>query len=88
MKISDWLDKKEAKGVDVSQIALPGGLSYDEAPDETIYFEEIILTESFLQSSALDTGIIVGVAARQPALTHQGWSGGCLQRIKISLSNS
>ena len=41
MKISDWLDKKEAKGVDVSQITLPGGLSYDEAPDETIFFKEI-----------------------------------------------
>ena len=41
MKISEWLDKKEAEGVDVSQIALPESLSYDEAPDETIYFEEI-----------------------------------------------
>ncbi len=41
MKISDWLDKKEAEGADVSQIALPDDLSYDEAPDETIYFKEI-----------------------------------------------
>jgi len=38
MKISEWLDKKEAEGVDVSQIALPEGLSYDEAPDQTIFF--------------------------------------------------
>jgi len=35
------LDKKEAEGVDVSQIVLPDGLAYDEAPDETILFEEI-----------------------------------------------
>jgi hypothetical protein len=41
MKVSDWLDKKEAEGVDVSQIALPDDLSYDEVPDETIFFEEI-----------------------------------------------
>lgn len=41
LKISDWLDEKVAEKVDVSQIALPADLSYDEAPDETIYFEEI-----------------------------------------------
>ena len=41
MKISDWLDEKEAENLDVSQIALPKDLSYDEAPDETIFFEEI-----------------------------------------------
>jgi hypothetical protein len=41
MKISEWLDKKEAEGIDVSQITLPDGLSYDEAPDETIFFKEI-----------------------------------------------
>jgi hypothetical protein len=40
-KISEWLNEQEAKGVDVSQISLPDGLSYDEAPDETIFFEEI-----------------------------------------------
>ena len=41
MKISDWLDEKEAENEDVSQIALPTDLSYDEVPDETIFFEEL-----------------------------------------------
>ncbi len=41
MTISEWLDNKEAEGIDVSQIALPDDLSYDEMPDETIFFEEI-----------------------------------------------
>lgn len=41
MKISDWLDEKVAENVDVSQITLPADLSYDEEPDETIYFKEV-----------------------------------------------
>ena len=41
MNISDWLDEKEAEGIDVSQIELPDDLAYDESPDETIFFEEI-----------------------------------------------
>ena len=41
MKISDWLDKKEADKFDVSQIVLPDDLPYDEVPDETIFFEEV-----------------------------------------------
>ncbi|NPU83837.1 MAG: hypothetical protein HPY65_05050 [Syntrophaceae bacterium] len=41
MHISDWLDKEETKGVDVSQITLPDDMSYDEVPDETIFFKEI-----------------------------------------------
>ena len=41
MKISDWLDEKEAENLDVSQIELPTDMSYDEFPDETIFFEEI-----------------------------------------------
>jgi hypothetical protein len=41
MSISEWFDKKEAEDVDISQIALPDDLSYDEVPDETIFFEEI-----------------------------------------------
>jgi hypothetical protein len=41
MSISEWLDKKEAEDVDVSQIVLPDDLSYDQVPDETIFFEEI-----------------------------------------------
>lgn len=41
MKLSDWLDEKEAENVDVSQIALPGDQFYDENPNETILFEEM-----------------------------------------------
>jgi hypothetical protein len=41
MNISAWLDEQEAEGSDMSRIALPGDLSYDEAPDETVFFEEI-----------------------------------------------
>ena len=41
MSISKWLDKKEAEGIDVSQIILPDDLAIEEAPDETIYFREI-----------------------------------------------
>jgi hypothetical protein len=41
MSIAGWLDEKEAEGFDVSQIALPNDLTYDEAPEETIFFEEI-----------------------------------------------
>ncbi|MEE9913574.1 MAG: hypothetical protein K4571_17820 [Deltaproteobacteria bacterium] len=41
MTVSEWLDKKEARGVDVSRIALPSDLAAEEEPDETIYFKEI-----------------------------------------------
>ncbi len=41
MKISDWLDKKVAEQADVSHIELPIELSYDEGPDETVFFKEI-----------------------------------------------
>ena len=41
MKISDWLDQKEAEKVDVSQIELPADLAFGEDPDETIYYEEV-----------------------------------------------
>jgi len=40
MKISEWLDMKEVEGIDVSNIILPNEMSYDEVPDETIYFKE------------------------------------------------
>ena len=40
-KISDWLDKRVAENLDVSQVVLPVKLSYEEVPDETIFFEEI-----------------------------------------------
>ncbi len=41
MGLSEWLDQKEAEGLDVSQIVLPDDLAHNEDPDETIYFEEI-----------------------------------------------
>lgn len=41
MTISEWLDEKEAEGIDVSQIELPADLTFDEAPEETIFFEEM-----------------------------------------------
>lgn len=41
MNISKWLDKKEAEGMDVSQIVLPEELANDAPPDETIFFKEI-----------------------------------------------
>jgi hypothetical protein len=41
MRISDWLEEKEADGYDVAHIKLPDDLAYDEAPDETIFFEEL-----------------------------------------------
>ena len=41
MRISEWLDEKEAEDFDVSQIALPDDLSYDDVPDETVFFQEI-----------------------------------------------
>lgn len=40
MTISEWLDQKVAEGVDVAQIELPGDLSYDEIPGETLFFKE------------------------------------------------
>ena len=41
MKITDWLDEKQAEKVDVSQIQLPKDMAFDEAPDETVFFQEI-----------------------------------------------
>jgi len=41
MKVSDWLDQKEAEGVDVSDITLPTNMPYDQDPDETIYYQEV-----------------------------------------------
>ena len=38
MKISEWLDEKQAEKVDVSQIELPKDIAYDDAPDETVFF--------------------------------------------------
>lgn len=41
MKISDWLDQKEAEKVDLSDIELPRNMAFDEDPEETIYYKEI-----------------------------------------------
>jgi len=37
--VSEWLDRKESEGVDVSGIALPDELAFDSAPDETVFFQ-------------------------------------------------
>jgi hypothetical protein len=41
MTISEWLDEKEADGIDVSHIVVPEDLAYEEEPEETIFFKEI-----------------------------------------------
>ena len=41
MKLSDWLDEKEAEKVDVSNITLPREIAYDATPDEVVYYQEI-----------------------------------------------
>ncbi len=41
MKISDWLDQKEAENVDVAKITLPAHMTSGEDPDETIFYKEI-----------------------------------------------
>lgn len=41
MTVSEWLDKQETDGKDVSHIVLPDDLANEEVPDETIFFKEI-----------------------------------------------
>jgi hypothetical protein len=41
MNISSWLNEKSAEGCDMSQLILPNEMSYDQAPDEVIFFKEI-----------------------------------------------
>ena len=42
MTISEWLDEKEAEGIDVSQLVLPDDFcSMTKTPMETVFFEEI-----------------------------------------------
>jgi hypothetical protein len=41
MNISEWLDKNENRGIDISHIVLPANLASDEAPAETVFFKEI-----------------------------------------------
>ncbi len=40
MNISEWLDRKEAEGADLSQITLPETMTFDNPPDETVYFKQ------------------------------------------------
>ncbi len=41
MKITDWLDEKEAETGDVSHIEIPKKMLYAEDPDETIFYREV-----------------------------------------------
>jgi hypothetical protein len=41
MTISQWLDMQAVAGADVSHIEIPLEMLNDEAPEETIFFEEI-----------------------------------------------
>ncbi len=41
MTISNWLDLQAEKHGDISQIELPTELTYDEEPDEMVFFAEI-----------------------------------------------
>jgi hypothetical protein len=41
MTISEWLDEREAEGLDVAHLEIPSDLSFDEDPVEAIYFKEI-----------------------------------------------
>jgi hypothetical protein len=41
MDISSWLNEKKAEGSDMSQLALPNEMSYDQIPDEVIFFKEV-----------------------------------------------
>jgi len=78
VKISDWLDAKEAENMDVSHITLPANMSYDEDPDETIFFKEIkpcglFCTENhpFSTVERFGTGITVEVKTRMRVFIHQ-----------------
>lgn len=78
MKISDWLDEKEAEGVDVSQVVLPRDIAFDEGPSETIFLKKLNLVVYsvqkiilFLRSSALDTGITAEGKTRKQVFIHQ-----------------
>ena len=39
MDITEWLDRKEAEGIDVSQIEPPEELLFDAVSDETVFFK-------------------------------------------------
>jgi hypothetical protein len=67
MNISEWLDKKESEGIDVSNIVLPEDLAKEEEPDETIFLRKFICAAfsasaitRLLPSSDSTAGIIAG----------------------------
>ena len=41
MSISNWLDQQVEETSNISQLELPSNLTYDEEPDEMVFFEEI-----------------------------------------------
>ena len=78
MKISDWLDEKEAENVDVSQITLPTDVSFDDVPDETIFFDEmnpcgLLCTDNhpFSKVERFGSGISVAAKTSKPVFIHQ-----------------
>jgi len=50
MTISEWLDKKQAEGLDVSQIVLSDDPPYDEPPDKKFISRRSGLMESYAQA--------------------------------------
>ena len=41
MKMADWLDQMDAENRDLAKIEVPTDVSFDDEPDEILYFEEI-----------------------------------------------
>lgn len=78
MKISDWLDEKEAEKVDVARISLPKNMVFDEDPNETVFLQRKIPAGCSVPkiiplrlSNVLATGIIVEVRTEKPAFIQQ-----------------
>jgi hypothetical protein len=91
MNISEWLDKKEAEGIDVSHIVLPEDLAKEEEPNETIFLRKLDRAAfsapaiiRLLPSSALETGIIAGDVKKRKVRTQPNRSGGSSLKTKTS----
>lgn len=41
MSISNWLDQQAEETGNIAQLELPASLTYDEEPDEMVFFKEI-----------------------------------------------
>ena len=92
MTISEWLDEKEAEGVDVSQIVLPDDLSSTKTRTKLFFLKRLSLAgfsataiTHFLLSSVLAL-VFVEVKTRKPVFTLQEWSGDYLQKVTTLLS--